>query len=97
MSLEEILGDEFDGLRDEYVAQVGQFIGEMRAALEGDDFPEIRRLGHSLKGSGAMFGFHDVGDIGARIEQAAMQRDRPAIPAMIEELDKAYRKLPKAA
>ena len=43
----------------------------MLDALDRDEFETVERLGHSMKGSGASFGFHVIGDIGAALEQAA--------------------------
>jgi HPt (histidine-containing phosphotransfer) domain-containing protein len=54
--------------------------------IEKEDFSTIQRLGHSLKGSGKMFGFEDLGLVGARLEDAAAGRDMRAILACHAEL-----------
>ncbi len=45
-------------------------IANIRAALETKDFELIQRQGHSMKGSGAGYGFVPVSTLGASIEEA---------------------------
>ena len=55
-------------------------------ALEQNDFETIRILGHSMKGSGAGYGFDVLTDIGSSIEKAAKKEEGPEIEALVEEL-----------
>jgi CheY-like chemotaxis protein/HPt (histidine-containing phosphotransfer) domain-containing protein len=57
----------------------------LREALASDDSQEIRGIGHNLKGVGAGFGYPQLGDIGARLEKAASDRDAEAMRAVIDE------------
>ncbi len=52
--------------------------------LEGYD--EVRRMGHSMKGSGGGYGFDEITAIGMRIESAACNRDAVAIGSQVEAL-----------
>jgi len=47
------------------------------------DFTRIRRIGHSMKGVGGMYGFDWISRFGARLEHAA-EHQRDQIPAMLE-------------
>lgn len=47
--------------------------------LQEDNFEAIRVLGHDLKGTGAGYGFPELGDLGAEIEKAAKAQDRARI------------------
>jgi len=38
--------------------------------LDSEDYEIIHRMGHSMKGSGGGYGFDEITNIGARIEQA---------------------------
>ena len=58
----------------------------LREALAADDAEDIRAIGHNLKGVGGGFGFQQIGDIGARLESAAIARDSDAMRAAIDEL-----------
>jgi CheY-like chemotaxis protein/HPt (histidine-containing phosphotransfer) domain-containing protein len=58
----------------------------LREALASDDSQEIRGIGHNLKGVGAGFGYPQIGDFGARLEKAAIDRDAEAMRAVIDEL-----------
>lgn len=46
-------------------------IATIQEALKKSDFETIRILGHSMKGSGAGYGFDAISEIGLSIEQAA--------------------------
>jgi len=51
-------------------------IGEL---LERDDYQEIRRIGHSMKGSGGGYGFDEITRIGKEMEIAAQNNDKDEI------------------
>lgn len=63
-------------------------IPRLRAALHGQDFEEIRRLGHDLKGAGEGFGFPDLTAVGALLERGARSRDGGAINEQIDAMDR---------
>ena len=54
--------------------------------LQSGDLAEIQRLGHSMKGSGGGYGFDEITDIGAKIEEAAKESDREEILRQNERL-----------
>lgn len=43
-------------------------------AISAGEYETMRRVGHSLAGAGASFGFHPVSEIGAALEAAAKSR-----------------------
>lgn len=47
--------------------------------VQGGDFAEIQRLGHSMKGSGGGYGFDEITDIGMMIEEAANRNDKEEV------------------
>lgn len=47
----------------------------IQAALQREDFDEIRLLGHRMRGDGGGYGFHTIGEIGSALERASAQRD----------------------
>ena len=64
-------------------------IEQMEIHLEAENFEEIERLGHSMKGSGAGYGFDGISDIGKSIEIAGKERNIEDIKKGIEDL-KSY-------
>ena len=69
-----------------YLTNRQKDIADMSAALEGGDFETIRVLGHRMKGSGGGYGFDQITEIGAALEQAAKVGEGDAIQARIAEL-----------
>jgi hypothetical protein len=43
----------------------------MTAALQRDDFEQIRTLGHNMKGAGQGYGFPEITNFGRLIEEAS--------------------------
>jgi HPt (histidine-containing phosphotransfer) domain-containing protein len=58
----------------------------MSDALDRVDFAALRSLGHQMNGSGGMFGFQAITDIGAAIERAAESDDNDASRKWVGEL-----------
>jgi CheY-like chemotaxis protein len=58
----------------------------MLDALARNDFSTVERLGHSMRGSGATFGFQAITDIGTALEKEARSADPDASRKRIGEL-----------
>jgi len=58
----------------------------MRDALSRNEFTTVERLGHSMKGAGASFGFQAITDLGAALEQEASSADAAASQTRINDL-----------
>jgi len=63
-----------------------QDIITMLDCLARGDFETVTRLGHSMRGSGASFGFQAITDIGAALEQEAASADAEASRKWVSEL-----------
>ena len=55
--------------------------------LETNSFDSLRTFGHNIKGSGGMYGFNEVTEIGAVIEAAAKDEDMAIIKSNLKNLD----------
>ena len=55
-------------------------------ALEQGNFQKVQLLGHSMKGTGAAYGFDQITAIGRKLEYAARDNDSGAIHQNICEL-----------
>jgi PAS domain S-box-containing protein len=60
----------------------------MLDALSRGDFETVEFLGHGMKGAGGMFGFQEITDMGAAIEQAAADADADASSKWVGELSR---------
>jgi PAS domain S-box-containing protein len=58
----------------------------MLDALTRGEFDTVMRLGHSMCGAGASFGFETIGEIGSALEQAARRADTKASRERVDEL-----------
>ncbi|NIQ01622.1 MAG: Hpt domain-containing protein [Nitrospinaceae bacterium] len=63
--LEELIPTYLDNRRKDLLS-----IGE---ALKQEDFSTVQRLGHTMKGSGAGYGFDFISAVGLQIEDAARE------------------------
>lgn len=61
-------------------------VADLMDALEKDDFPLIKDIGHRLKGMGVGYGFPKISEIGAVIESAAIAKDSDRIALGIVDL-----------
>lgn len=61
-------------------------IRDMESCFMTQNFEHIERLGHSMKGSGAGYGFDGISEIGKFIEMAAKEKDIEKIKKGIEDL-----------
>jgi two-component system sensor histidine kinase/response regulator len=62
-------------------------IQKARFWLEHQDWDSLIRMGHSLKGSGASFGFQKASGFGKQLETLAIQHDDPAFRDTLEQLE----------
>ena len=63
-------------------------VQSLRELVDAGDIAEIQTIGHKLKGNSGSYGFDEMGEIGARIEEAAKQNDLDTIVAETNELEK---------
>ncbi len=78
---------ELADLIPDYLERRGQDLESMNAALAGADFEPVRILGHSMKGSGAAYGFEALTAIGAALEIAAKAEDAEAIRSQLAAME----------
>jgi len=60
----------------------------MLAALETLDYETIGELGHKMNGTGRSYGFAQITEIGAAIQQAAKEHNTREIRSRVEELSR---------
>ena len=72
-----------------YLAHRLQDIAKIEIALPRGDYEAIRSVGHGMKGSGGGYGFAEISEIGAALEDAARSNQQEDIRRQVEKL-KAY-------
>jgi len=80
-------------LNPKFAGKVPAFLKSRRADIETmlgslmkGDFETVKRLGHSMRGAGASFGFQRITDIGKAIEYAAEKGDLAEVTTYLTEL-----------
>jgi len=68
-------------------------IKHINEALGSGDYETILRIGHSMKGSGAGYGFDYISDIGIKIENAGKEGDAGTIRKWTKELSAYIKKV----
>ncbi|MEP7172791.1 MAG: PAS domain S-box protein [Aestuariivirga sp.] len=69
-----------------YLRNCRQHVIDMGNALDRTDFETVTILGHNMSGSGGMFGFQEITDIGTAIQLAAESSDNAASRKWVGEL-----------
>jgi HPt (histidine-containing phosphotransfer) domain-containing protein len=77
-ALEPIMGRYFELVREDLAAA--------DRAMAAGDAEGVRMVGHRLKGNGTSYGFPRLTELGAAMEQAAMQGDLPGADASAAEV-----------
>jgi HPt (histidine-containing phosphotransfer) domain-containing protein len=61
-------------------------IKEVEDSLKRKDFETIERVGHSMKGSGSIYGFDGISEIGKSIESSAKNKNSEEIQDNLSKL-----------
>ena len=69
-----------------YLALRADDLVALREALPAGDWERIRRVGHSMRGTGMSYGFDRLTEIGGDLESAAKVEDAEAIRSQTEAL-----------
>jgi signal transduction histidine kinase/CheY-like chemotaxis protein/HPt (histidine-containing phosphotransfer) domain-containing protein len=72
----------------EFIDGISERLDAMAAALETEQYEELARLAHALKGSGGTAGFPCFTDPAARIEESAKARDPQDIGDALRQIEK---------
>jgi HPt (histidine-containing phosphotransfer) domain-containing protein len=75
-----------DELQEFYRNHLRERLKELDTALGKDDVEGLRRLGHSIKGSGLTYGYPEITAAGKRLEEAAGASVSPLLRAAAEGL-----------
>ena len=79
--------DEWAEMQEMYINHTSKELVSIMDNLESNSFDSLRTFGHNIKGSGGMYGFNEVTEIGAVIEAAAKDEDMALIKSNLKNLD----------
>jgi len=80
-----IVDRDLEDLIPSFIENRREDIETIKKSLATGDLDLIKRLGHTMKGTGGGYGFDGITDIGCLIEEAAISKDH----AKIEQQNKA--------
>ena len=71
----------------EFIDSISERLDAMTAALETEQYEELARLAHALKGSGGTAGFPCFTDPAARVEEMAKTKDSQNIGDALRQIE----------
>lgn len=75
-----------------YLADMRRLCAEARTADGGVDLAAFSSVGHKLRGSGGVFGFDRLSELGAELEEAARAGDTPTAELTLAQIETILRK-----
>ncbi len=78
--------DTIQKLQTFYIDTFPEKLAALEQYLAENDWVKIEHFGHQLKGSGKAYGFSEISDLGARIEECADIHDGSVVRALPTEL-----------
>ena len=83
---------EMENLKGYYVRNLEESCTNLQKALKNKDFTEIGFIGHSMKGSGASYGFPEISELGSEMEEAAKNRKLPNLKQLAKQFKSFLKK-----
>ncbi|MCX6601449.1 MAG: Hpt domain-containing protein [bacterium] len=80
-------------LRGAYLRSLSQRLQALRNAAAVRDFKLVLMHAHQLKGSGSSYGFAEISDIAARIEEAGQAHQGSVLESLLVELERVAQHL----
>ncbi len=78
--------EEWAEMQEMYISHTSKELEKIKTQLNLDSIDSIRTFGHNIKGSGGMYGFNEVTELGLLIETAAKEGNLDSIKSNLEVL-----------
>ena len=85
--MEDFDDEEWAEMQKMYINHTSKELEKINAELNLASIESIRTFGHNIKGSGGMYGFDEVTDLGLQIETAAKEGDLDSIKSNLKHLE----------
>ena len=79
--------DEWAEMQEMYINHTFKELTGIKENLESIAFDSLRTFGHNIKGSGGMYGFNEITNMGAEIESASKQENLEEIKSNLDKLE----------
>ena len=78
--------EEWAEMQEMYINHTSKELAKIQDDIDSVEIDSLRTFGHNIKGSGGMYGFGEVTNLGTEIEASAKANDRNKIKSLLEEL-----------
>jgi chemotaxis protein histidine kinase CheA len=78
--------EEWAEMQEMYITHTSKELAKIQEDIDNIIIDSLRTFGHNIKGSGGMYGFEEVTNLGTKIEASAKANDRSKIKLLLEEL-----------
>ena len=78
--------EEWAEMQEMYINHTTKELAKIQEDIDNILIDSLRTFGHNIKGSGGMYGFEEVTNLGTKIEASAKANDRNKIKLLLEEL-----------
>jgi len=85
--MEDFDDDEWAEMQGMYISHTLKELNTIKEDIKSTTYDSLRTFGHNIKGSGGMYGFNEITDMGANIESAAKDSDIDKIKSNLETLE----------
>ena len=79
--------DEWAEMQEMYINHTFKELKSIRENIQSTTFDSLRTFGHNIKGSGGMYGFNEITEMGATIESAAKDENMDQIKSNYDNLE----------
>lgn len=84
-------------LRPIYLARRHDELQQVPGWITAQNYEQIRRVGHNMKGSGGSYGLFDLSTLGHQLEDAARSRNDGLIRRLVDEMEDSIRRYSAAS
>lgn len=78
--------EEWAEMQEMYISHTSKELAKIQEDLDNMAIDSLRTFGHNIKGSGGMYGFDEVTNLGTEIEASAKAEDRGKIKLLLMKL-----------
>ena len=79
--------DEWAEMQEMYINHTFKELKSIRENIQSTTFDSLRTFGHNIIGSGGMYGFNEITELGAIIESAAKDENMDQIKSNFDKLE----------
>ncbi|MEC7712707.1 MAG: Hpt domain-containing protein [Candidatus Thermoplasmatota archaeon] len=78
--------EEWAEMQEMYITHTSKELAKIQEDLGDMTLDSLRTFGHNIKGSGGMYGFDEVTELGTEIEASAKEENRDKIEGLLVKL-----------